>query len=98
MDVLIATIIAIAFIIITIVTSIVSSKIVNYIRKDTLESNNLNQEEINNYRSISTGYAYAVDAVDSIVIVVVLDKKNQYKDFLNAQPMPIKIRGIENAE
>lgn len=95
MDLLI--IVLAAFIVTTLTTTVISSKIKDYSHK--VSSKNEDQEKVNDYETFSTGYAYSIDAGDSVIIVVVMDKKNQYySSFLSMQPLPIKIKGVEDAK
>lgn len=96
MDLLILTLVLATFIITTLTTTVISSKIRDYGSK--VSSKNEDQKKVNDYETFSTGYAYSIDAGDSVIIVVVMDKKNQYSSFLSMQPLPIKIKGVEDVE
>lgn len=79
------------FIMSSIITILLGTKIKSGItNSDTRElvtsSNNVT-------KTIGSGYAYTVDIGDSMIVVVVIDKRNVGSDFLSVQPLPIKIQG-----
>lgn len=50
------------------------------------------------FSNITSGYAYTVDVGDSMVIVVVVDKNNIYKNFTEVRPLPITVHGVGEIE
>lgn len=99
MDLLIILIVSTTFIATTIAVTLISSKMIYKYRDAELEGDNLYKKGIyNSYETVSSGYAYTIDAGDSMVIVVVMDKKNQGNKFLNVPPLPIKIKNVKGIE
>lgn len=97
MELLIIILISLMLIISSFITTLLSVKVkkATYMEKELSESR---QPRPDNIETISTGYAYSVDVGDSMVIVVVMDKKNSSNNFLGVQPIPIKVHGIEDVE
>ncbi|MEM1559941.1 MAG: hypothetical protein QXZ41_06260 [Ignisphaera sp.] len=96
MDLTIVTLISTMLIVSSIITSILSSKIkIHSNRTKVIEGNK--QATNSDYETISTGYAYTIDMGESMVIVVVMDKKNSFNSFLGSQPIPIKVLGVEES-
>lgn len=47
---------------------------------------------------VTSGYAYTIDIGDSMVVVVVVEKKNASMSFLNVQSSPLTYKVIERIE
>lgn len=61
--------------------------------KTTNNKKNAAQDNMIDRKTISSGHAYAVDAGDSFVIVIVVDKNNIGSGFLNVSPSFTEIEG-----
>uniref|UniRef100_A0A7C2ZNS2 Uncharacterized protein n=1 Tax=Ignisphaera aggregans TaxID=334771 RepID=A0A7C2ZNS2_9CREN len=99
MELMLLLLISAMFMVSAVVTMALSSKIRAGIYHNT-ENENRSQHLETGLSSISSGYAYTVDVGDSMVIVVVMDKKNITNSFVETQPtpMPIKVIGADVAE
>lgn len=97
MELLIIILISSTLIVSAFVTTLLSIKVKKSIHIEK-ESGESQHPKVDNIEAISTGYAYSVDVGDSMIIVVVMDKKSSSNNFLGAQPIPIKVHGIENVE
>lgn len=97
MELLIITLVSSTLIASAFITTMLSVKIKKsiHIEKEFKESQH---PKADNIEAMSTGYAYSVDTGDSMIIVVVMDKKSSSSNFIDAQPIPIKVRGIESTE
>lgn len=70
------------FIVLSMVIITLSTKIKSSILNDKNVGNSI--IEADNFNAVGNGHVYAVDMGDSMVIVVVMDKKNVFTGFLNA--------------
>lgn len=97
MELLIIILISLTLIASTFITTLLSVKVKRsvHIEKESKESQ---YPKVDNIEAISTGYAYSVDVGDSMIVVVVMDKRSPSNNFLGVQPIPIKVHGIENVE
>ncbi|MEM1644252.1 MAG: hypothetical protein QXL96_00035 [Ignisphaera sp.] len=99
MELIIVTLISLMLIVSAVITSMLSSKMKTHLHYDKIFE--YNKQSTNNsygYDLISSGYAYTIDTGDSMVIVVVMDKRNSFNSFMSSQPIPIKVLGIDTTD
>jgi hypothetical protein len=98
MDTVLVMLVTIVFIGITMITSVLSTRISKNTFEETFKNNPDNKDENNSSTSLLFGYAYSVDTSNSAIIIVVLDKRRSYVNSHNIQPLTIKVRDLDNTK